>query len=82
MSRNRDLGIRGSGKGDNDRTTDLKTYQKNLSEIPLTPNDKTGFTKVGPGRYRKTFGKAAIDKVRSIALRASWRGSNAGCSDH
>lgn len=79
----RDLGIRGNpGKGDHDRTTDLKTYQKNLSEIPLNPEDRTGFTQVGPKRFRKTYGKP-IDKIRSIALKAAWRGgSNAGCSDH
>ena len=55
-NRSRDLGI-GAGKGDNDRTSDVKTFQENLAEIPLNPGDKTGFKQVKPGRYRKTYGE-------------------------
>lgn len=54
---NRDIGIRGAGKGDNDRTSDVKKFQENLEAIPLNPADKTGFEKVASGRYRKTYGK-------------------------
>lgn len=55
--RTRDLGIQGSpGKGDADRTTDVKKFQDNLASIPLNPSDKTGFKKLSDGRYRKTYG--------------------------
>lgn len=59
MSRNnRDLGIRGgAGKGDSDRTDDVKKFQENLAEIPLNPSDKTGFKRIGAGRFRKTYQK-------------------------
>jgi hypothetical protein len=58
--KNRDLGIPGGpGKGDVDRTTDVKKFKANLAEIPLNPSDKTGFTEVRPGRFRKTYNRPA-----------------------
>ena len=66
MSNNRDLGIQGSpGKGDTDRTTDVKKFQDNLAEIPLNPSDKTGFKEVSKGRYRKTYGRPKAEASRA-----------------
>ena len=57
---NRDLGMNhNAGKGDNDRTSDVEKFRENLSEIPLHPEDKTGFEQVGTGKFRKTYGKPA-----------------------
>lgn len=59
---NRDLGLNhGAGKGDNDRTDDRTQYEKNLDAIKGfgKSDDRTGYTKVGPGRWRKVFGQRA-----------------------
>ena len=57
---NRDLGIRGGpGKGDNDRTENVEQFKKNLESIPFNPQDKTGFKKVGEGRFVKRYDRPA-----------------------
>lgn len=53
----RDTGLsHGAGKGDADRTSDMKKFQENFARIPFNPADRTGFEKTAPGRYRKIYG--------------------------
>ena len=92
---NRDFGLNGPGKGDADRTTNRKAFEKNLSEIPFNPADKTGFKKVSEGRFRKKYGTpdpmpsapSESDAVTPLKTaqriaRGAITGSSAGSSDH
>lgn len=84
----------GSGKGDADRTDDMKKYQENLDAIERHPEDKTGYKQVGPKRWRKTYGTTsaaepakpakhcALTKARSLAARRAHGISSACSSDH
>ena len=91
FSGSRDLGIGGAGKGDADRTSDVKKYQENLDAIERHPEDKTGFKQVGPKRWRKTFGNTApsgagvgsgLNRARSLAARRAHGISTSCSSDH
>jgi hypothetical protein len=60
MSNSRDLGLNhGAGKGDADRS-DRAKFVKGLENVSnLNPADRTGYKRIGLGRYRKVFGTPA-----------------------
>lgn len=82
----RDFGLDGAGKGDADRTTNVKKFQENLAAINFHPEVDSGFKKVGTGRFKKSYGKPApkpeplSDELLS-AMRAA-RSGLGGSSDH